>query len=196
MTSMVPAVLCFGSTKASPPTSRSVHRSGTAKVEDHHRLRTPFTFNQSGSEWGFPCARHLHSERHSVYALRSELDQWRNSRAPILSEPASGKPVRRWWVAFGLLGAVTVVGAGLWMWPPRSGSGGGLVKAVPLTSSGITKFFPPCPRTAAKSRFPGMTSKPAAASFFRAEAATLTSGRWICQRALVMPFHMPDRRSG
>lgn len=59
-------------------------------------------------EEGLPIHRHLHRKSGSVYAFKSELDDWWNNRrfqlGPSEEKPPSRWPVWRWWVL-----AVTLV---------------------------------------------------------------------------------------
>jgi TolB-like protein len=69
---------------------------------------------------GMPVHRHLHDKRGSVYALRSELDAWRESRKlrlqqeeekDVAPEPAPEAliPTRRWLVLVGALALVALL---------------------------------------------------------------------------------------
>src|SRR4030095_15522792 len=44
---------------------------------------------------GLPIRRHLHRERGSVYAYKSELDSWWNNRGAVLERPAAAVEVKR-----------------------------------------------------------------------------------------------------
>jgi len=90
-----------------------------------------------------PVHRHRHSQRHSVYAFRSELDQWWTRRGVDLPQPAPAKTLlARQWVVFTVLGAVAAAGVGFLMWRPASREPGTDLKAVPLTSYRGNEIFP------------------------------------------------------
>lgn len=59
-----------------------------------------------------PVRRHLHAERHSVYAFVSELEQWRAARGEDADRWRRG--IRRVWVVPLLLTALAAAGMALW----------------------------------------------------------------------------------
>jgi len=90
-----------------------------------------------------PVHRHLHSQRHSVYAFRSELDEWWIKRGVNLPQPVVEKPLlRRKWLPFAVLGAVTVAGIGFLIWPRVALPRGEVLRAVPLTAYRGHEIFP------------------------------------------------------
>lgn len=91
-----------------------------------------------------PVHRHLHSARHSVYAFRSELDQWWTSRGvTLLQSTTEPSTLSRSWVAFAMLGTLTVAaGIGVWVWASASRPRDGFLAAVPLTSYRGHEIFP------------------------------------------------------
>ena len=73
---------------------------------------------------GLPVRRLLHQARSSVYAYPSELDAWREARAPGLDNEVSGPVWRRPVPAFGLtlalLLALVSFGSGPLLTPPNA----------------------------------------------------------------------------
>ncbi len=71
---------------------------------------------------GMPIYRHLHSERGTVYAYRSELDAWWNDRRPGLEQEQDVQPgavPRRFgWVLAAGVALVAALGLGLWWLRP------------------------------------------------------------------------------
>jgi hypothetical protein len=89
-----------------------------------------------------PVRRHLHAERHSVYAFVSELEQWRAARGEDTERRRRG--VHRIWLVpavLGVLGALAAAGTALWA--PRSRPAVPVsVTAVPLTSYPRHEVYP------------------------------------------------------
>lgn len=85
---------------------------------------------------GLPVHRHQHSRQGSVYALKSELDTWREARreppaVPALETPPAPRP-RRPWAWLGALGVVALAGA-LVLWTHRpAANAGGSVAVLPF----------------------------------------------------------------
>jgi TolB-like protein/Flp pilus assembly protein TadD len=80
---------------------------------------------------GLPVHRHQHAKQGSVYALKSELDAWREARKNASSSPADVDPVARKpkrWLAWCAVAAVVIAaaGAGL-LWRNRAAAGHGPV---------------------------------------------------------------------
>ena len=48
------------------------------------------TLHRWEAQEGLPIHRHLHKERGTVYAYKSELDSWWNNRRAVLDKPAQG----------------------------------------------------------------------------------------------------------
>ena len=71
-----------------------------------------------------PVHRHLHALRHSVYAHRSEIDEWWTSRGASLPEPQTASPTapRRPWGILAVLGVGIAAGAGFWALRPVESS--------------------------------------------------------------------------
>jgi Tol biopolymer transport system component len=85
---------------------------------------------------GLPVHRHTHTKRGTVYAYKTELDAWWNSRRAALQEiPPPPKSPRRLFVTLISASGLLVVCAAIWIGvarqPPPSG---GEPKIVPLTS--------------------------------------------------------------
>jgi TolB-like protein len=72
---------------------------------------------------GLPVHRHQHGRIGSVYAFKSELDQWRGARRPPTAEPPSRRP---WLFAAAGIAAVAIAGSSLLLWtrPPAPPVGG------------------------------------------------------------------------
>jgi Predicted integral membrane protein len=73
---------------------------------------------------GLPIRRHLHRERGSVYAYKSELDSWWNNRRAALERPASvvetgGRTNRRLMLALALTGLALLLSGALYLAGPR-----------------------------------------------------------------------------
>ena len=71
---------------------------------------------------GLPVYRHLHSERGTVYAYRSQLDAWWNNRRPRLQQEEQVRPMAAWRRLVLVLAAgtalVAALGVGLWWLQP------------------------------------------------------------------------------
>ena len=100
---------------------------------------------------GLPVHRHLHERRSSVFAYKSEVGAWWQSRQSILEDPTqqpSEVPLpptrsmhRLWWL--GLLALLPVSGAAVWLiWPARVRPIRSPLNFEPLTSSSGSQWAP------------------------------------------------------
>ncbi len=71
---------------------------------------------------GLPVHRHVHGERGSVHALRSEIDAWRAAR-DVASGPPARARARRWQVVVGVALAAVALTVSAW-WRLHAGPAG------------------------------------------------------------------------
>jgi len=91
-----------------------------------------------------PMYRHRHAERNSVYAYRSELDEWWSKRQANLQQPAPRTAVsRRTWI-YAAIAAALAVGLLFWWLRPQAAHrhAVGSLKPVPLTSYPGDELYP------------------------------------------------------
>src|ERR1700730_16968201 len=74
-------------------TSPSTATSGDERLDSWKEIasylkREVRTLHRWEAQEGLPIHRHLHKERGSVYAYKSELDSWWNNRRAVLEQPA------------------------------------------------------------------------------------------------------------
>jgi TolB-like protein/Flp pilus assembly protein TadD len=111
--------------------SRTAETSGDERLDSWKEIasylkREVRTLHRWEAHEGLPIHRHLHKERGSVYAYKSELDSWWNNRRAVLERvapaaQAKGQPGRLRLIsvvvgmAFLLGGTIYLVGP--WLWP-------------------------------------------------------------------------------
>jgi TolB-like protein/Tfp pilus assembly protein PilF len=99
------------------------------------------TLHRWEAQEGLPIHRHLHKERGSVYAYRSELDSWWNNRRAVLERPApaaeaKGQPGRLRLISvvvgLAILLAVAVYLVGPRFWPQHGRTGKVMLAVLPF----------------------------------------------------------------